>query len=51
MKELSSLNSDLVLLTSASVIASVNEANYQFLYESIYGALVGAGFPEDAAAA
>jgi len=29
----------------------VNEANYQFLYESIYGALVGAGFPEDAAAA
>ena len=44
-------SADLVLLTSASVIASVNEANYQFLYESIYGALVGAGFPEDAAAA
>ena len=44
-------SADLVLLPAAGSIGTVNEENYQFVYDTVYGALVAAGFPEEAAAA
>ena len=40
-----------MLLPAAGSIGTVNEENYQFVYEAVYGALVAAGLPEEAAAA
>jgi hypothetical protein len=44
-------SADLVLLPASGSIGTVNEENYQFVYETVYGALVAAGLPEEAAAA
>ena len=42
---------DLVLLPNSFSIGTVNDENYQVVYDTVYGALVAAGLPEEAAAA
>ena len=44
-------SADLVLLPASGSIGTVNDENYQFVYDTVYGALVAAGLPEEAAAA